>query len=609
MSSSSPTASRATRRSRCASRRRRCGASATRTCRTAPTSLPRRTAARTSARASRRSSRSAATPGPVRSSASVQNAPRSRTLAIAAQALRNRHAGLGSGHSPTRRPRVGLGRCADPARSDRRHHVRSTLSAGSPGADGGPRRRAADALRRRPRRGRSRIAGAGSPRPRRQSGSRPHRPRPGAREPHAGDDGRHRSAQGHHGARPRRRAVRRRPGQDALEPRRLEPGRMAGHAAARARRLRPHHRPDTPTDERGFLGAAFSPTFATDGLIYTDTSDRSIRAARPRSRSAMTTTRAWPGSRRRPTTSTWCVSGTSPIRRRRTSLSTRRRRARAACSSRSSTRSPTTMPVISHSARTTGSSTSPTATAAAPTTRTVRRTSTATRCSAIPTPATGQSLDTPLGKMLRIDPHVTGALPEIFASGLRNPFRFSFDAVNGDMWIGNVGQNDVEEVELGAAGANYGWRVKEGTFLFDPGGFQLKGARSDGFPFANSPGAPAGLTDPVAQYDHDEGTAIIGGFVYRGASMPALRGHYVFGDTSRRLNNRHGRLFEFDSDHRSAVTAANTITELRDGPLDAQLIGFGQDADRELYAMVFGSRQFGQTGVVLRLSQAVPATG
>src|SRR3954454_3082260 len=105
------------------------------------------------------------------------------------------------------------------------------------------------------------------------------------------------------------------------------------------------------------------------------------------------------------------------------------------------------------------------------------------------------------------------------------------------------------------------------------------------------------------------GAVPIAGFVYRGASMPALAGHYVFGDTSRRLNNRHGRLFEFDADGRSPVTAANTITELRDGPLDAQLIGFGEDASNEVYAMAFGSRQFGQTGVVYRLSQAAPATG
>jgi hypothetical protein len=242
----------------------------------------------------------------------------------------------------------------------------------------------------------------------------------------------------------------------------------------------------------------------------------------------------------------------------------------------------------------------------------------------------GQSVETPLGKVLRIDPAgsnsangeygipasnpfasgANGAVREIFALGLRNPFRFSFDADTGDLWIGEVGQNDIEEVDVDAApptpGVNYGWRVKEGTFLFDPDGFQLKGARSDAFVFANSPGRPADLTDPVAQYDHDEGTAIIGGFVYRGSDMPALEGHYVFGDTSRRLNNRHGRLFEIDADDRAATPAGNPITELTDGPLDAQLIGFGQDAQNELYALVFGSRELGETGAVLRLSQATP---
>ena len=240
----------------------------------------------------------------------------------------------------------------------------------------------------------------------------------------------------------------------------------------------------------------------------------------------------------------------------------------------------------------------------------------------------GQSLDTPLGKLLRINPRQTdtrgtlsangafrippgnpfpnGAVPEIYSYGLRNPFRFSFDRDNGDLWVPDVGQNDIEEVNLvSQPGQNFGWHLKEGTFLFDAGGFQLKGARSDAFVFAQSPGTPAGLTDPVAQYDHDDGTAIIGGYVYRGASMPGLSGHYVFGDTSRRLNNGHGRLLAFDSDRRSLVTAANTIVELRDGPLDFQLIGFGQDSAGELYALVFGvPGPNGPTGAVMRLSQS-----
>lgn len=238
----------------------------------------------------------------------------------------------------------------------------------------------------------------------------------------------------------------------------------------------------------------------------------------------------------------------------------------------------------------------------------------------------GQSLDTPLGKLLRINPRatvmdgtvsangayripagnpfLTGAVPEIYSYGLRNPFRFSFDAVTGALWLGDVGQNDVEEVNrVTRPGQNFGWRAKEGTFAFDPGGFQLKGSRSDGFPYAPAGGSLAGMVDPVAQYDHDEGTAIIGGYVYRGSAVPALWGHYVFGDTSRRLNNGHGRLFTFDADRSGPTVADNTISELREGPLDYQLIGFGQDSSHELYAMVFGfPSPTGETGAVLRIT-------
>jgi glucose/arabinose dehydrogenase len=385
--------------------------------------------------------------------------------------------------------------------------------------------------------------------------------------------------------------------------------------------------PDTPTDERGFLGAAFSPTFATDRLIYTDTSEPFDPANPATFPLRPSTDPCLAGSPQTPdhidVVREWKVA--DPAAAQLTVDRSEPGQGRVLFSAEH--------PQANHNAGDLGFGPDgllyiTDGDGGGADDQDCQTNFDGNPMFGHPEPGNGQAVDTPLGKVLRIDPHATatapygipagnpfanggppGALPEIFAYGLRNPFRFSFDADTGDLWIGNVGQNDVEEVELGATGANYGWRVKEGTFLFDPGGFQLKGARSDGFPFAQSPGAPPGLTDPVAQYDHDEGTAIIGGFVYRGASMPALAGHYVFGDTSRRLNNRHGRLFEFDADGRSPVTAANTITELRDGPLGAQLIGFGQDANHELYAMVFGSRQFGQTGVVLRLSQAAPATG
>ena len=234
----------------------------------------------------------------------------------------------------------------------------------------------------------------------------------------------------------------------------------------------------------------------------------------------------------------------------------------------------------------------------------------------------GQNPANPLGDILRIDVNGTdsangqygippgnatgipGAIPELFAMGFRNPFRFSFDAADfapenaglpAQAWVADVGQNDVEEIDVVSAGGNYGWRVREGSFLFDPDGFDLKGSRSDGFVFART-ATGAMFTDPVAQYDHDDGTAVIGGYVYRGTAIPALRGMYVFGDTSRRLNNAHGRLFATSG----SKTGPHRVVELRDGPLDVQLLGFGQDQQRELYALTF---EPGTSGQVLQITR------
>ena len=120
-----------------------------------------------------------------------------------------------------------------------------------------------------------------------------------------------------------------------------------------------------------------------------------------------------------------------------------------------------------------------------------------------------------LGKVLRIDPHGSNSangqygIPEdnpfvgapgadeIWAYGFRNPYRFSFDRKSGRLLVADVGQNDIEEVDDVQAGGNYGWAVKEGTFLFEPGGPTV-----DGSVTANSPGVPAGLSDPIAEYDH-----------------------------------------------------------------------------------------------------------
>ncbi|HWQ83720.1 MAG TPA: CHRD domain-containing protein [Anaerolineales bacterium] len=188
-----------------------------------------------------------------------------------------------------------------------------------------------------------------------------------------------------------------------------------------------------------------------------------------------------------------------------------------------------------------------------------------------------------------------GFLGEIFAYGFRNPFRFSFDSLSGEMYIGDVGQNDIEEVSLGAAGGNYGWNIKEGSFCFDPNG------TSPGFVFDCAPGdAPDGLIEPIAEYDHDEGISVIGGFVYRGSRIPQLKGRYVFGDFNDPSGG--GRLFYLQQNNR--------ILEFQIAGQDSfglSLLGFGQDADGEIYALAnAGGVPFGETGVVLRIG---PSSG
>ena len=136
-----------------------------------------------------------------------------------------------------------------------------------------------------------------------------------------------------------------------------------------------------------------------------------------------------------------------------------------------------------------------------------------------------------LGKDPRVD--------EIYLYGLRNPFRFSFDSLTGDILIADVGQHDIEEINIGVAGGNYGWNQKEGTFFFVANGNE-RGYATDR-PLSVS----EGLIDPIAEYDHDEGIAIVGGFVYRGTKIPALEGRYVFGDFALTFNN-DGRLFYLD---------------------------------------------------------------
>jgi len=229
----------------------------------------------------------------------------------------------------------------------------------------------------------------------------------------------------------------------------------------------------------------------------------------------------------------------------------------------------------------------------------------------------GQNVHTIQGSICRIDPLAPSAAPatanlvstnkryrvpvdnpfvgldglhEIFAYGFRNPFRFSFEQATGLLIVADVGQDHVEEIDLVVKGGNYGWNLKEGTFRFNP---------VDGSDSTDLTGLPIGLIDPVAEYDHDDGSAVIGGFLYRGSALPDLAGKYVFGDFSLGFAQPAGRLFYAD-------LAKGQIQELLIGnperSLGLYLKGFGQDRDGEIY--VLGSSFLGPAGtggVVLKI--------
>jgi len=184
----------------------------------------------------------------------------------------------------------------------------------------------------------------------------------------------------------------------------------------------------------------------------------------------------------------------------------------------------------------------------------------------------GQSLQTLLGKVLRIDvDHTTGALPyaipadnpfvaggglpEIWAYGLRNPFRFSFDSMTGKLFVGDVGQSAYEEVDILQKGGDYGWNVMEGLHCYTP----ATGCNT------------TGLMPPIAEYSHSEGIAVIGGYVYHGTGIPALAGSYVFGDFGA------GKIWRLTMDNSGAW---QRVLLLSGGP---NMSSLGRDAAGELY--------------------------
>ncbi len=222
----------------------------------------------------------------------------------------------------------------------------------------------------------------------------------------------------------------------------------------------------------------------------------------------------------------------------------------------------------------------------------------------------GQDPTNVLGSILRIDvdgsDSVNGAygipadnpfvsdstIPdEIYAYGFRNPWRFSFDSVTGDLIVGDVGQNDIEEVDTVISGGNYGWNLKEGSFRFDPNTGTVNNDLS---------GLPGELIDPNAEYDHDEGSTVIGGFVYRGSEIPELVGKYVFGDFSRGFFSPDGRLFY--ADPATGWEIKELIIGLDDRALGLYLKAFGQDSSGELYVLAGTNLgPFSNLGKVLKI--------
>lgn len=193
----------------------------------------------------------------------------------------------------------------------------------------------------------------------------------------------------------------------------------------------------------------------------------------------------------------------------------------------------------------------------------------------------GQNKETLLSSILRIDvsdssdqvkysippdnPFVglDGAKSEIWAYGLRNPWRFSFDTETGLLWVGDVGQNRFEEVDIIEKGGNYGWNVLEGFHCYSE---LVSKCVNDEFEM------------PIVEYDHNEGCSVTGGYVYRGSTWDSLYGNYIYGDFCS------GLIWSLNFDGSKLVD----LTVLVDS--DLQISSFGEDEEGELYILSFDNK-------------------
>ncbi len=208
----------------------------------------------------------------------------------------------------------------------------------------------------------------------------------------------------------------------------------------------------------------------------------------------------------------------------------------------------------------------------------------------------GQSLNTLLGKILRIDvsgsqrpysippdnPFVNmkDARPEIYAYGLRNPWHFSFDKSIGVLYCGDVGQDKWEEIDIIEKGKNYGWRIMEGKHCYSP----------------QQNCDMQGLTLPITEYDHDEGVSICGGSMYRGRMFPSLHGYYFFSDWS-------GKMFYLRKDKSGQWIRGEVIAEgNKSNDMGSKINCMAEDVNGEVYILtqkLFGPKS--PTGSVYRI--------